>query len=112
MPSRSITASASLAVAPLARAASRSRRAAHQHDLLDGDREVPVDRLELRDVAERARRLPLDGRESTAARVDVDRAEDRAQQRRLARAARARPGRRSRRLVIVRLTSLMTGVPS
>ena len=98
MPSRDIT---SRAASRFARAATTAGAAAggeaHHHDFLDGDGEVPVDGLELRHVADARAVARAVASDVDAAAIDVDRAEDRAQQRRLAGAARARRGRRSRR---------------
>ena len=64
-------------------------RQPHQHDLLDGDREAPVDRLELGHVAD-ARSTPAAGctREADRAVIQLGHPEHRPEQRGLARAAR------------------------
>ena len=69
---------------------SRGHRAAHQHRFFDRHREVPVDRLELRDVAERRTAARIDGLaiHSHATGIDPGDAQQGLQQRRLPRAAR------------------------
>ena len=63
-------------------------RQPHQHDLLDGDREAPVDRLKLRHVADADLPARAGRREADGAVVDLGHAEHRPQHGRLAGAAR------------------------